>query len=144
MRKRTVGIIKKHNLSLYKVAKDFVSLRKKGTRNYIGLCPFHKETTPSFVILEGKKVYKCLGCGASGTLFDFLYELNPFNVQNNDELLLAINTFVRDISKKPQYKNHHIRKRTSTKPVPKKKQQWLDSVKRTRKNRPLSDEDLPF
>lgn len=56
---------------------DFVSghvqLRKRG-KNFIGLCPFHQEKTPSFTVSEEKQIYHCFGCGAGGNVFKFLME----------------------------------------------------------------------
>ena len=54
---------------------DFVSehtaLRRRG-RNYIGLCPFHQEKTPSFSVNPDRQFFKCFGCGAGGDLFTFV------------------------------------------------------------------------
>jgi DNA primase len=50
-----------------------VRLQRKG-RDYMGLCPFHKEKTPSFTVNEAKGFYHCFGCGAHGSLFDFVME----------------------------------------------------------------------
>ena len=47
------------------VVGDFVTLKKRGA-NYIGLCPFHNEKSPSFTVTAHKGIYKCFGCGASG------------------------------------------------------------------------------
>lgn len=49
----------------------YVSLKKRGS-NYVGLCPFHKEKTPSFVVSREKKIFHCFGCGEGGSLFNFL------------------------------------------------------------------------
>ncbi|QGT99295.1 DNA primase DnaG [Candidatus Syntrophocurvum alkaliphilum] len=48
-----------------------VELQRKG-RNYQGLCPFHQESTPSFVVSPEKGRFKCFGCGATGDVYDFL------------------------------------------------------------------------
>ena len=53
------------------VVGDFVSLTKAGT-NYKGLCPFHNEKTPSFVVSPAKQIFKCFGCGESGTPISFV------------------------------------------------------------------------
>lgn len=50
-----------------------VHLRKRG-KNFIGLCPFHQEKTPSFTVSEDKQIYHCFGCGAGGNAFKFLME----------------------------------------------------------------------
>ncbi len=53
------------------VISDFVKLTKSGT-NLTGLCPFHDEKTPSFVVSPAKQMYKCFGCGKSGDAIAFL------------------------------------------------------------------------
>ena len=50
-----------------------VHLKKRG-KNFIGLCPFHQEKTPSFTISDDKQIYHCFGCGAGGNVFKFLME----------------------------------------------------------------------
>ena len=53
------------------VVGSHVSLRKRG-KNYLGLCPFHGEKEPSFTVSDEKQIFHCFGCGASGSVFDFL------------------------------------------------------------------------
>jgi DNA primase len=53
------------------VLSDYVPLKKSG-QNYKGLCPFHSEKTPSFVVSPSKQLYHCFGCGAGGDVFNFL------------------------------------------------------------------------
>ncbi|RMG81813.1 MAG: DNA primase [Bacteroidetes bacterium] len=55
------------------VVGDFVHLKKRGV-NYIGLCPFHNEKTPSFTVSPAKGIYKCFGCGAGGNAVNFLIQ----------------------------------------------------------------------
>jgi DNA primase len=55
------------------VISGYVQLRKRG-RNYIGLCPFHSEKTPSFTVSEEKQIYHCFGCHAGGNVFRFLMD----------------------------------------------------------------------
>ena len=55
-----------------------VKLTKKG-REHLGLCPFHKEKTPSFTVNEEKGFYHCFGCGAHGSVFDFVMETEGLN-----------------------------------------------------------------
>ena len=52
---------------------DFVSLKRRGA-NYMACCPFHNEKTPSFVVSPSKGIYKCFGCGKSGTVVGFVMD----------------------------------------------------------------------
>jgi DNA primase len=56
------------------VVSQYVQLRKRG-RNFLGLCPFHSEKTPSFNVLEDKGIFKCFGCGAAGDVYTFLMKM---------------------------------------------------------------------
>ncbi|NRB62798.1 MAG: DNA primase, partial [Saprospiraceae bacterium] len=53
------------------VVQDYVSLKRRGS-NFIGLCPFHNEKTPSFSVSPSKNIYKCFGCGEGGGPVQFL------------------------------------------------------------------------
>ncbi len=59
---------------LVELAREYVVLKKNG-RNYIGLCPFHAEDTPSFSISPDKQFYYCFGCHAKGNAIGFLMEM---------------------------------------------------------------------
>jgi DNA primase len=59
------------------VVGDFVALKKRGV-NFIGLCPFHNEKTPSFTVSPAKGIYKCFGCGKAGNAISFLIEHEHF------------------------------------------------------------------
>jgi DNA primase len=54
--------------SIVEIISDYVTLKKAG-RNYLGLCPFHGEKTPSFTVSEEKGIYHCFGCQAGGSAF---------------------------------------------------------------------------
>jgi DNA primase len=56
------------------VVGDYVHLKKRGA-NYIGLCPFHNEKTPSFIVSPAKGIYKCFGCAAGGNSVSFVMDL---------------------------------------------------------------------
>ena len=56
------------------VVKEFVTLRKAGV-NYKGLCPFHNERTPSFVVSPTKQLCKCFSCGKGGNAVNFVMEM---------------------------------------------------------------------
>lgn len=59
--------------SIEEVISDFVTLKKRGA-NYLGLCPFHNEKTPSFTVSPAKGIFKCFGCGKSGNVVGFVME----------------------------------------------------------------------
>jgi DNA primase catalytic core len=61
----------KQAVKIEEVVNDFVALKKRGI-NYIGLCPFHNEKTPSFTVSPAKGIYKCFGCGESGDAITFV------------------------------------------------------------------------
>ncbi len=60
-------------IDIIDVVGEFVKLKKRGS-NYLGLCPFHNEKTPSFTVSPAKEIYKCFGCGKSGNTITFLME----------------------------------------------------------------------
>lgn len=60
------------------VVGEFVSLKKRGA-NYLGLCPFHQEKTPSFIVSPAKGIFKCFGCGKGGDSVSFLMEHEHFD-----------------------------------------------------------------
>ena len=55
------------------VISEYIQLRKRG-KNFIGLCPFHNEKTPSFTVSEDKQIYHCFGCHSGGNVFKFMME----------------------------------------------------------------------
>lgn len=63
--------IVKQKTDIISVISEHVNLKKSG-RNYKGLCPFHTEKTPSFVVSPELQIFKCFGCGESGDVFSFL------------------------------------------------------------------------
>ncbi|WP_321518388.1 DNA primase [uncultured Bacteroides sp.] len=104
------------------VVSEFVTLRKRGV-NYVGLCPFHNEKTPSFSVSPSKGLCKCFSCGKGGNAVHFIMEheqlsyyealkflAKKYNIeikerelsneekqaQNNRESMFIVNTFARD------------------------------------------------
>ena len=64
--------------SILEVVSDYVTLKKTG-KNYKGLCPFHAEKTPSFMVNEEKQIFHCFGCGEGGDAFTFLMKAGHFS-----------------------------------------------------------------
>ncbi len=72
--------IPEHIIEQVRVSSDIVDVvgeavrLKKAGRNYLGLCPFHGEKTPSFNVQQERGIYKCFGCGKGGNVFTFMME----------------------------------------------------------------------
>src|SRR5579863_8758166 len=62
----------KQQVDIVKVIEGYIRLRKSGAQNYSGLCPFHKEKSPSFSVHAVRQFYHCFGCGVSGDVFSFV------------------------------------------------------------------------
>ncbi|OSZ77803.1 DNA primase [Chitinophagaceae bacterium IBVUCB2] len=65
-------------LDILDVVGSFVKLKKRGS-NYLGLCPFHNEKTPSFTVSPSKELYKCFGCGKAGNTISFIMEHEKYS-----------------------------------------------------------------
>lgn len=65
-------------IDIIEIVGSFVKLKKRGA-NYLGLCPFHYEKTPSFTVSPSKEIYKCFGCGKSGNAIGFLMEHEKYS-----------------------------------------------------------------
>ncbi len=74
----------KSRLDIVDVISEYVPLKKAG-QNWKGICPFHTEKTPSFMVSQAKQIYHCFGCGSGGDIFTFLvkYENLSFNESLN-------------------------------------------------------------
>lgn len=64
----------KESVDIVSVISDYVDLKKRG-QNYIGLCPFHNEKTPSFTVSPEKKIFHCFGCGQGGDVISFIMKI---------------------------------------------------------------------
>jgi DNA primase len=67
-----------NHIDILDVVGEFVKLKKRGT-NYLGLCPFHNEKSPSFTVSPAKEIYKCFGCGKSGNSIGFIMEHEKYS-----------------------------------------------------------------
>ena len=91
-------------IDIIEIINSFVKLRKRGT-NYIGLCPFHNEKTPSFTVSPSKEIYKCFGCGRSGNTITFLMEHEKLSyVEALRWLAAKYNVEIEEKETSPEYK----------------------------------------
>ncbi|MFI5124888.1 MAG: DNA primase [Chitinophagales bacterium] len=65
-------------IDITEIIGGFVKLKKRGA-NYLGLCPFHNEKSPSFTVSPAKEIFKCFGCGRSGNSISFLMEHEKYS-----------------------------------------------------------------
>ncbi|MEO7264008.1 MAG: DNA primase, partial [Ferruginibacter sp.] len=65
-------------IDIIEIVGSFVKLKKRGA-NYLGLCPFHNEKSPSFTVSPSKEIYKCFGCGKSGNTVGFIMEHEKYS-----------------------------------------------------------------
>ena len=91
----------RNSVNIVDVISQYVSLEKKG-KDYIGLCPFHQEKTPSFTVNEEKQFFKCFGCGKGGNVYKFLMYKDNLTFPESVE---QVANFVH-ISMPSGYSNH--------------------------------------
>ncbi|TCD46465.1 DNA primase [Streptococcus sp. X16XC17] len=84
-------------VNIVDVIGETVALTKAG-RNYLGLCPFHGEKTPSFNVVEDKQFYHCFGCGKSGDVFKFIEETQGISFADSVQLVAEKAGFQMDIA----------------------------------------------
>lgn len=68
----------RNSADIVEVISAYVHLKKRG-KNFLGLCPFHTEKTPSFTVSAEKQMYHCFGCGKGGNIFTFLMEMDKIS-----------------------------------------------------------------
>lgn len=65
----------KQQTDIVRIIGDYIQLKKAGGQNFVGLCPFHKEKSPSFSVHATRQFYHCFGCSASGDVFSFVQKI---------------------------------------------------------------------
>ena len=93
-------------IDIVEVINDRVRLKQHGN-NHKGLCPFHAENTPSFIVSSSKQFYHCFGCGASGDVINFIKEYEGLTfVETVEKLSLLANIKIPETSD-TKYDNHN-------------------------------------
>lgn len=91
-------------IDIIEIINSFVKLKKRGT-NYIGLCPFHNEKSPSFTVSPSKEIYKCFGCGRSGNTITFLMEHEKYSyIEALKWLAAKYNVAIEEKETSPEFK----------------------------------------
>lgn len=91
-------------IDIIEIIGSFVKLKKRGA-NYLGLCPFHNEKTPSFTVSPVKEIYKCFGCGKSGNTIGFLMDLEKYSyVEALRWLANKYNVEIEETETSPEFK----------------------------------------
>ena len=99
----------KNSVNIVDVIGEVVNLTRAG-RNYIGLCPFHKEKTPSFNVIEDKQFFHCFGCGKSGDVYKFLEEYRQISFLESVHLVaeragIPLQVETQQVQSKPKNPN---------------------------------------
>ena len=81
---------------IVEVISEYVHLKKSG-RNFMGLCPFHRERTPSFCVSMDKQIFKCFGCSQGGNVITFIMKIG--NLEFYDALEFLAERAHIDLSK---------------------------------------------
>ena len=76
----------KSRLDIVDIISEYIPLKKTG-QNWRGLCPFHSEKTPSFMVSPSKQIYHCFGCGSGGDVFTFLIKYENLSFQETLRVL---------------------------------------------------------
>jgi DNA primase len=89
----------KSKTDIIEVLGQYIALKSKGA-NYSANCPFHQETTPSFIVSPSKQIWHCFGCGMGGDVFGFVAEIeNTDKITALKELALKVNVEIPDYKK---------------------------------------------
>lgn len=94
-------------VDIVELISEYVPLKRSG-QNYMGLCPFHREKTPSFSVSPAKQIFYCFGCGAGGNVFSFLMKME--NLPFLEAVEILADRLGLDVPRSPRSREKHERK----------------------------------
>jgi DNA primase len=95
-------------IDIIEIVGGFIKLKKRGA-NYLGLCPFHGEKSPSFTVSPAKEIYKCFGCGRSGNTISFIMEHEKYSyVEALRWLAAKYNVEIEETAVSPEVKQQQL------------------------------------
>lgn len=93
----------KNRLDIVQVVEKYVTLKQSG-KNFSGLCPFHHEKTPSFIVSPDIQRYKCFGCGETGDIFNFIQKIENLDFPEAlEKLAKQAGVELKKYQKNPKY-----------------------------------------
>ena len=97
---------------IVEIVSSYVTLRRNGS-DFVGLCPFHREKTPSFHISSDKQLFYCFGCGTGGNLIDFVMKIENLDFVDSIKFLAERSgvTLEEEIYSPEVQKKHDLRER---------------------------------
>ena len=98
----------KNNLDVVDIISQYIELKKSGA-NFKACCPFHGETTPSFVVSPAKQIYHCFGCGVGGDSIKFVMEYEKLTYRETIEKLASMNNFTLEYEENSSEKKQDTR-----------------------------------
>jgi len=97
------------SVDIVDVISNYVSLTPKG-RNYFGICPFHKEKSPSFSVSPDKQIFHCFGCGAGGNVIHFISKIENLDFRETLEFLAERSGIELPTSENEQFNQRQVLK----------------------------------
>lgn len=139
-------------LDIVDVVSKYVSLKRAGV-NFSGLCPFHNEKTPSFVVSPQKQIFKCFGCGKWGDAITFTKEIERIDFRDAAKILakdanIDLEKYMKDTKRSKKLSKEYWEEKEMLKLIHKNAQQFFseqlknnsDALKYLHEKRKISDE----
>jgi len=104
----------REKIDIVNLVSKYVEIRPAG-KNFVGLCPFHHEKTPSFIVSPDIQRYKCFGCGQSGDIFNFIQEIENLDFPETlEKLAKEAGVELKKIKRNPHIERLELLNRKAT------------------------------